>query len=455
MKILEKIKSKNILPFLLFMIVLINYLPLIKNNIVTKNSVAVTTSQMTICFVIELIILFLFFIKKIKINKLTIINFGLLVLTTIALLIVQVNNYNSGNYKIFDFINIGCIFANILFLFIFMLNINIDEKYIYTFYKCMVFFGIAACIVNIVLYKDEILASFTDNEKFNAIKGFFAHRNQLAMFLYVTTICDMFLVLKHNKNILYKIVLVLFLANVLFTASRTALLCIGIFAVLFFITTDRFPFIVKLIIIVVGIEALLTGAYFLSIKSPEKMENMKMVFIRENTLSSFNGRTDIWKRGIDFISENNQTKLFGKGRFLGSDIFDYYEFINQFHSFYIEALVAGGIMELTFFLSLYFTVIIKVMISGMEKKYKSIYIAMFISYFVYCIFESLSRFSIGCVDTLCLIVFITIPLLHANSVERVKKYKVSKSWLLDEKNIVIESETKEVNVENEKNKGDI
>ena len=78
MKILEKIKSKNNLPLILFIILFINYIPLIKANIVTKESFGVGTKEMAICFAIELIILFVFFIKKIKITKLTVTNFVLL-----------------------------------------------------------------------------------------------------------------------------------------------------------------------------------------------------------------------------------------------------------------------------------------------------------------------------------------------------------------------------------------
>ncbi len=458
MKFLEKIKSKNILPFLLSLIMLINYLPLIINGGFNKNVFEVYTAgtkELAICFIIEFIILILFFIKKIKLNKLTIINFILLVLTSISLLIVQINNYKSGTYMLFDFINIGCIFANVLFLFVLMLNLHIDEKYVYTFFKGMVAIGLFACILNCIIYKEQILSLFADKAQLRNIRSFFPHRNQFAMVLYVMAILDMFLVLKYNKNILYKIILIFFLVNMLFTASRTAILATGIFAVIFFITTDRFSIITKLILTIVGIEAILAGAYFLSIKYPEKIENVKNIFIRSQDLNTFNGRTEIWDAGINLISENDNTKMFGKGRFLGIELVETKEGYSHFHSFYIETLVTGGIMELVYFLSIYLTVIVKVFLSGMEKKYKSIYISMFISFFIYCTFEPLGRFSIGSVDALCMVCFIAIPLIHANSVEKIKKYKVSRKWLLDKNNVIIENQAKEGDNENEKNEGNI
>ena len=56
----EKLFNKNHLPIILFIIVVINYMPLFINNINTMLSKAVTVKQMTIAFGIECIILFLY-----------------------------------------------------------------------------------------------------------------------------------------------------------------------------------------------------------------------------------------------------------------------------------------------------------------------------------------------------------------------------------------------------------
>ena len=72
---------------------------------------------------------------------------------------------------------------------------------------------------------------------------------------------------------------------------------------------------------------------------------------------------------------------------------------------------------------------------------------MFISYFIYCSFESLSRFSIGCADTLCMIVFITIPILHAYSIKEEgeeKIYRVSRKWISDGSDVVIDDKQNQV-----------
>ena len=54
MNFFKKLRSENLIPFILFLIILINYIPLFKGNFVSdiSNSYAVTTKEMTICFAI-------------------------------------------------------------------------------------------------------------------------------------------------------------------------------------------------------------------------------------------------------------------------------------------------------------------------------------------------------------------------------------------------------------------
>ena len=61
---------------------------------------------------------------------------------------------------------------------------------------------------------------------------------------------------------------------------------------------------------------------------------------------------------------------------------------------------------------------------------------MYITYGIYIMFESFGRFSIGSSDTICLIFFLTIPLLHANSIK-----------IIEAKN---QDNTEEIKGENEK-----
>lgn len=144
--------------------------------------------------------------------------------------------------------------------------------------------------------------------------------------------------------------------------------------------------------------------------------------MRFERIKDLSGRTEIWKRGMNLIFENPINLLFGIGRFEGTEILKFEKkTFTQFHNIYIDSLVTGGIMELCFIVYIYSFVIRKILKSDIDKKYKKLYIIMFITYAIYICFESFGRFSIGCSDTLCLIFFVTIPLLHANSIKEIKK----------------------------------
>ena len=87
----------------------------------------------------------------------------------------------------------------------------------------------------------------------------------------------------------------------------------------------------------------------------------------------------------------------------------------QFHNIFIESYVSGGIFEV--FVLLY--LIISLFINFINNKFidanrKICYIASLISFIIIGIFESCNRFSIGYVDTLFTLFFVTIPILEIN-----------------------------------------
>ncbi len=419
----EKFEIKNLLPFVLFLVILINYLPLFINNINTKTSNAVGTKAMVIAFGIECIMLFVFLFKTIKFNKKFIINTILLVITTIILLLIQLKSYLAGNMQIMDLANIASITVNIAILYLAFLNVHIEEKNIFQFFAGIVLLGLVACIVNVVIYKGEILRvlGIGGEAKLQNVKSFFAHRNQFAMFLYFSVISSVILFINTNKKwlkVLLLISVLIFGISILITASRTGIACTLIFSGLFFLTTNRLKLKTKIIVILIGIILLLICAYIVFNYFPDLGEKIKTtiekVLIREQTVKTFTGRSKFWDLAINLLITSPISILFGVGRFAGLKLIESYR-VTQFHNFYIEALIAGGIMELLYLLSIYFVVIRNVIKSNIDKTYKILYVCLYISYAVYCNFESLGRFSIGCADTMCLVFLITIPLLHSNS----------------------------------------
>ena len=199
---LKKIKNKINLPIILFFIIVINFIPLIIPNMVSKESHGVGVVPMVICFGIECIALVVCFFKKIKITKEMKRNFLILFIVSLVLFIIQIKNIVMKEYQLMDIFNIGCQFLNVALLFVAMLNFKEEEKHISYFMKSMVVFGILACINNIILYFNEILQTlgFQKGANMVNIKSFFANRNQFAFFMYVAIIANIFLILKENKE---------------------------------------------------------------------------------------------------------------------------------------------------------------------------------------------------------------------------------------------------------------
>lgn len=424
--IFRKIWSKNTLPIILFIIVFLNFFTLIRLNYNIKTSKAAGTDILVPAFGTSFIILFFFYIKKIKISKAMIIEFALLILVTAIWSIVQIINVKNGNYYLFDIFNIFCKFANILFLFILLINMDLDEKYIYNFMKCLILMGIVACVFNFIIYYQDILATLKIIEidtKVYTPKSFFAQKNQFAYFLFPCIISCIILLVRNKKmifKILYFLCILLFLFNIVLSASRTGLVVTLLFFGLYLLLNDRMKISQKVIVIaILGVLSIL-GIFALYKYNPELLMNK---LIRADSVKTLTGRTKIWNVALDVAKENPETVLFGAGRFKGVEAVQNAKMkVTQFHNTYIEFFVSGGIMEVIYFISIYIFVFVKMIRSKkLDKKYKIIYVCMYVAYFVYMFSESLGRFSIGGSDCLGMIFFVTIPLLHANIIPECPK----------------------------------
>lgn len=426
---LKRIWSKNTLPVILFIMVFLNYFTLIRLNYNTKDSFSADTDTLVPAFGIGFVILFFFYIKKIKISKTMLIQLGILVVVTFMWSIVQYTYIKSGNYYLFDLFNIACKFVNVLFLFVLLINMELDENYIFNFMRLMVLFGIVSCVFNYIIFRDDILASLkiiTTDNKIIIAKSFFAQKNQFAYVLFTCIVSCIILIIKTPKIkskvlrilriLFYIFCILLFLFNMIFTQSRTGLSITGVFLGLYLLFNDRMKIYQKIILIVIiGIVGTI-GISKLYEYNPELLVDK---LIRADSIKTLTGRTKIWNVALEVANDSTETRLFGAGRFKGIEAINNAKMpFTQFHNTYIEFLVSGGIVELIYFISIYLFVIVKVIRSKkMNKKYKILYSCLYISYFIYMFSESLGRFSIGGSDCLGIIFFVTIPLLHSNSIQ--------------------------------------
>ena len=124
---------------------------------VSKESHGVDAIYIVTCFGIQCILLCIYLFKKVEITKETKKNIILLSIVSLILFVIQIKNFIIGEYRLMDFANVICQFVNVLLLFIAILNMKSEEKYISYFMKAMVIFGVLSCINNMILYFNEIL----------------------------------------------------------------------------------------------------------------------------------------------------------------------------------------------------------------------------------------------------------------------------------------------------------
>lgn len=425
---LEKLKNKiNIdnLPIYLLIIVVINLLPLAIPNALTKKSCGASTIFIISAFAVQCILMFLIFYKELKVSKKGKLN--LLLLSIISLIqftirILEVVVFKENMFM--DILDIACKFATIFSFYILMLDVKIKEEKIFILVKGIVYIILVACLFNMIFYSNELFNSFFKGEfrkNFQVFKSFFANRNQFSFFIYIGIAMDMLLILK-NKDIKYKIFLGIFIFNVVIALSRTAMLIVFLFMFMFLVSTDKIKLSDKIEIAMLIMIAILTVFLIFAKLAPNifgKMLNeLKMTVIRPSSLKNLSGRTKLWKLAFSLIGTNLLTIFIGYGRFKGiKAIKANGDRFTQFHNSFIEAMVSGGIIELLYFLFIYENVANTVIKSNLEKKYKRLYISFEISSMIYMFSESIGRFSIGIVDLICIITFVTLPILHSNGIK--------------------------------------
>jgi O-antigen ligase len=156
-------------------------------------------------------------------------------------------------------------------------------------------------------------------------------------------------------------------------------------------------------------------------------DTLNKVLIRADTISTFSGRTAVWKNGIEIGLKYNPFTGVGRQKSIEINNTTYQNTLTHFHSTYIQILAMFGIIGLTLFIYLIFLTIIKVCTAQMPRQFRATILATITTFMVISIFESVTRFSIGYADTIGAIFYFTIPLLIANNEQIFVKSKSVKT----------------------------
>lgn len=348
-----------------------------------------------------------YFTSEIKMMNMRFLIFSF-ILTISQLITLLISSFTIG----INFLDIINVFARFISVFIFLCipsKISISKNGFRRFMFLISILGLVASLYNMIINFKEILNILNINNAYEMnFTSFYLNRNSFAQLLLFSIIANSFLYDKTQRK--YKLVFFLiYLINIFVTLSRTVLACVIIFLIISSVIYDKR----NIIKISIAISLFMIGLIILITIKPEIKNFIIDMVIRKEAGTS--GRTDLWSVGIHIL--NNTNWIFGIGYISSRDIINSMGFnLNEFHSFYIETLVGGGIIDLLLHFIILIYIIKRVtIIYKNDKKIGALYFSAFISLFIYSLFESASIFTMGYVGTVCTIFIITIPLLYSNS----------------------------------------
>lgn len=395
-------------PRALFRVIVVMFLPFfISFSILdTKNHIL---PLVAFAYIIQSIIIAkTFFKKRVKIS---------IIFMTICLIIIQLLTIISDsvagiNINGNDFINVLAKALNFFLFFGIMINVKLNKNQILFFMKCLVVFAFIGSAYNMIINWDIIanLQHITSSYQVE-LKSFFPNRNQFGMFLFISIIAHHYIITSSAANKKSIFVLLIQILNLVLTMSRGSILALIVFYGILYI--KHF----KNIKILASIMLMLSTMILLIISNEQLKDFIIKNIIRADV--GIAGRNDVWNMGFDVFIQNNIIN--GVGFYTGVEIAKSKGFqFDQFHSFYIDTLVSGGLLELLFIISILVYVYRRCLKNCGEKEFKRIYVASMGGVFATSFFESVSLFSIGYVDTIFTIFFITIPILLSN-MERISE----------------------------------
>ncbi|NMB26780.1 MAG: O-antigen ligase family protein [Tissierellia bacterium] len=274
--------------------------------------------------------------------------------------------------------------------------------------KLIVYLGLVASLYNILANFSEMFNILNINNPYAVnFSSFYLNRNSFAQLLFMATIANTFLY-TNERTKFNLICYFIFSINIFATLSRTVIACVLIFFSILLIIHFRKEikaqnFILTLIISLVII-----------IRSNQEVSSfITNMIIRKDYGTS--GRLVLWNFAFEILNKTNW--VLGIGYISSVDIIKRMGYsLNEFHSFYIETLVGGGIIDLFLHILIFIFCFKNVKIIYYNDNITGIvYFAAYISFLLYGLVESVSFFTMGYVGTLFTIFIVTIPLLYSNS----------------------------------------
>ena len=237
-----------------------------------------------------------------------------------------------------------------------------------------------------------------------ALSSVFSNKNTWGQFLFPICIISFFSLMQ-TKRIRYVVITGVLVWNLISSFSRTSLFCFLIFVLVFILLYKRWG-------IKKNIGLILVGLIVIYISNLPKVKYFVDSFyvIKD---SSFTGRSSLWAIGLYVF---NKHPLLGIGMGKSPTVLMQYTSVGEFHSGYIEILVAGGILKfLIFFYIMISSFWYAYKVFKFNRMYGSFCISFWITFFIYMFFESFQIFGRSLTTLIPTFLMITFPRILYNN----------------------------------------
>lgn len=239
-----------------------------------------------------------------------------------------------------------------------------------------------------------------------SFSSFFGNRNQFGHFLFVSLVAHSLYVAMHRFSSWNVVLYAAQLLSMILTFSRGALIATMIGATVLVILVFRKRPFLSFTLGALGFIAgwnLLTGRY---------SNLLERLFFRTDV--GLAGREQLWKFGLDVWNESSPA--LGVGTHSGLELAkDSGMEFNEYHSFFLETLVSGGIVELVIIVALLIGSWQRISKSSLDDRVRYIFHAAFGGLCVLLTIESISFFTVGFVGAIFTVFFIALPQWIAGS----------------------------------------
>jgi hypothetical protein len=282
---------------------------------------------------------------------------------------------------------------------------KINKKQLLYFAKLIVYFAVYACLFNIAVNYSSILSISSSTKSYElSFSSFFNNRNTFALYLFLGAACNSFVLQSKERKHIYKITLVIILASLALTLSRSAITALLIFLGVYLVLNKRSSYIVKASFLV--ILASLWGSRIQYIK-----EFIVLNLVRAG--AGLSGRERVYQFAINNFERSSL--LFGYGYNDAALKLKQSVGLTSYHNSYIAAFMYGGLSLFTLFISILVFSYMKILsIKKHDTQSSVFFMSLLIAYLVYSLTESQLLFHSSATNFILSTFIVFLPLYMSN-----------------------------------------